>query len=255
MGRHEKQPTNRTWQEFPELPPRPDPQTGEPFPPEAPGFRGPKREGPPKLSTRIFPPPKPPEGMGPVLAWRHDTIIGQIRKYLVALLLCLAILAGISLFSGDGISDLGYWQFWVLALVFAWPMSRPLDFETQAAGADWMSMGRRKRWYQRRARGGHFRMYDLVTVECSAVGVTQYIHLVDIDGATVYRPIDAMMMDRRIYDLLFNGIIHSVANGAQTNRTAVELLKLDQTPAVDLHDKTVAEQQASPNSGDDTASE
>jgi hypothetical protein len=67
-----------------ELPPKPDPQTGEPKPPQAPGFIGTKN---PNARDRITDPahtPSPPAGQGPVLAWYKSSQRG-------AILLCVGI--------------------------------------------------------------------------------------------------------------------------------------------------------------------
>jgi hypothetical protein len=55
------------------LPPKPDPETGLPFPPEGPVYVGPDlREGEVRGPMEGTPPRKamPPEGMGRTLAWR-----------------------------------------------------------------------------------------------------------------------------------------------------------------------------------------
>jgi hypothetical protein len=244
MGRHREPEPTRTWHQFPELPPKPDPATGEPFPPHAPGFSNEKGLAPehdPARSTRLSHKPKPPEGSGPVLAWHRSSRLGNIRGFLVA----FAIMAGASIVMFILVGDLGavgYWQLWVLMLVFAYLMSSPLDYQTTSVGADWIKWDYNRRWYQRRARHNHLKTYELTRVEGYFAGGMLHLRFEDLEGRGADRQVGDLQRDRRIWDLFYNGLLHSVANGARINQVAIELLKLNETPALRLRNKPASPQ-------------
>ncbi len=140
------------------------------------------------------------------------------------------------LFEGD-LGGLGYWQIWIIILVFAYLASGPLDYQTTSAGADWIKWDYNKRWYQRRARSNHLKIYELTRIEGYFAGGMLHIRFEDHEGRGADRQVGDLQRDRRIWDLFYNGLLHSVANGAEINRTAVELLKLDETPALRLREQ------------------
>ncbi|GAB3496411.1 hypothetical protein [Amycolatopsis cihanbeyliensis] len=238
-GRHREPEPSRTWYEFPELPPRPDPDTGKPFPPHAPGFKNDKgvnAEHDPGRSTKLSHKPEPPESMGTVLAWHRHSRLANIHGFLVA----LAIMAGgavlIALLRGD-LGYLGYWQIWVIVLVFAYLASNPFSYQTTSVGTDWIKWDYNRRWYQRRARSNHLKLYELSRIEGYFAGGMLHLRFEDLDGRGADRQVGDLQRDRRIWDLFYNGLLHSVANGAEINRVAVELLKLDETPAMRLRNQ------------------
>ncbi|WP_216207709.1 hypothetical protein [Amycolatopsis aidingensis] len=238
-GRHREPERGRTWCEFPELPPRPDPETGEPFPPHAPGFRNDKGVAPEhdrSRSTKLSHKPPPLEGAGPALAWHRHSRRSNIRGFFVALGLMFGGAFVMFLFEGD-LGGLGYWQIWIIILVFAYLASGPLDYQTTSAGADWIKWDYNKRWYQRRARSNHLKIYELTRIEGYFAGGMLHIRFEDHEGRGADRQVGDLQRDRRIWDLFYNGLLHSVANGAEINRTAVELLKLDETPALRLREQ------------------
>ncbi|WP_216207018.1 hypothetical protein [Amycolatopsis aidingensis] len=235
-GHHRRKTPQRTWHEFPQLPPRPNPDTGEPLPPHAPGYSGPDHPGNnPRLAGPMFGPPEPPPGMGPCLAWHRDDITGNIRRYIVALAILALGSSVLSLLRGDTFGDaLTYWPVWIVIVVFAYLMSDPLTFKTMSAGADWLQWGTRKRWYHRTPRAGHVKFYDLVSITASGSGITIYLRLEDTEGNVLYRMPHALQQNRHIWDLLYNGILHSVANGAEIDNLAIKALRLDETQALQL---------------------
>ncbi|GAA3564826.1 hypothetical protein GCM10022222_55720 [Amycolatopsis ultiminotia] len=50
------------------------------------------------------------------------------------------------------------------------------------------------------------------------------------------RSTEELQRDRRIWDLVYNGILHSVASGAQVGNQAIGILQLDKTPALKIRD-------------------
>jgi hypothetical protein len=237
-GQHHRKPPTRTWHSFAELPPRPDPKTGHPFPPHAPAYAGSDTDSDKATPrpNRFFGPPEPPEGMGRPLAWHYDNVVGNVRRYFVALAIVLVGIAILSLLRGDGLADLLIWQVWPVAVIGTYLMSDPLTFKTITAGSDWLQWGTRKRWYHRAPRDGHINTYELVSVTASGSGASLYLKLEDADGNILFRMRHALQQNRQIWDLLYNGILHSVANGAETDTLAIGILKLDETPALHLRD-------------------
>ncbi|WP_211323112.1 hypothetical protein [Amycolatopsis palatopharyngis] len=141
----------------------------------------------------------------------------------------------LALLKGD-LGYLGFWQVWVVAVVFAYLASGPLDYETTSAGSDWIKLDFNKRLY-RRARSGYLKIYELTTVEGYFAGGMLHLRIEDLDGHWLDRQVGDLQRDRRIWDLFYNGLLHSVANGAEINRVAVDLLSLNETPALRLRDR------------------
>jgi hypothetical protein len=188
-----------------ELPPRPAPSTGLPRPPRAPGFIGVDisaedsviRERDQALA------PGPPPGQSPVLVWYRESRRGSI----IGILTFALALAGILTLT-RGTRWMTHWAVWVfigVCLVVVYLISRADCF---SAGADWVARG--KKWV---------RVYELVKVTCHSypyygAGVCMR----DSGGRKLrYRFID-LSSDRMLWDLTYNGILHSViAGGAETN--------------------------------------
>ena len=220
------------------LPPKPDPETGLPFPPEGPVYVGPKlREGEVRGPMEGAPPRKamPLEGMGRPLAWvvrgRKDGIKGLIFTLCVA----AVVIALPSLFRGDGLEAWTVWQMWAVAFVGAWLMADPLNRETISAGADWVQWYKRPKWYQWRKREPHLvKTYRLTNIEGYAAGAVLYLRVVDEDGRGSDRIRSGLQPDRRIWDLVYNGILHSVAAGAEINSLAIDMLRLEGSPALQI---------------------
>jgi hypothetical protein len=191
-----------------ELPPRPDSSTGLPRPPRAPGFIGvdvPVNESVIREQDQALA-PSPPPGQSPVLVWYRESSRGSVISTVVVVLLAATIF---TLSRGTAwIVNAKYWGVWAIfavSLVVVYFISRADRF---SAGADWVARGRK--WV---------RVYDLVKVTCHSypyygAGVCMR----DSGGRKLrYRFID-LSSDRLLWDLTYNGILHSViAGGAETN--------------------------------------
>lgn len=218
-----------------DLPPRPDRETGEPFPPHGLSyFRGGAaapdqdlhREG--SLSYR----PDPPLGLGPVLAWHRESRRGKVVLLLTSAAILIVGTVAISVFHSAGLSILTAWPIWLIIAVGVVLISSPFSYFTYAAGADWL-MVERSRWgVKSRA---WIDLYELTKIDASYGGTTFHLWLYDKDmGLT--RSSEELQRDRRIWDLLYNGILHSVANGAQVSNQAIGILQIDKTPALKIRD-------------------
>lgn len=237
-GKHREPEPSRDSRKFAELPARPDPETAEPFPPRAPKYAGPQvpNEDNPSRDLRLIWKPKPPPGMGRVLAWHRDSTWGQVAGYFVSVAIAVVAVGVISLVSDFQLHAFEHWQIWLIIVVGAWLMSSPLDFKTISAGADWFQRGKRKRWYQRRARSNFIKTYELMKVAGSYAGGSYDLYLEDIDGRGMHIFRYELQPDRKTWDLVYNGLLHSVANGAETDKISNWLLGLEDTPALRLRD-------------------
>lgn len=195
-----------------ELPPRPDPQTGQPKPPPAPGFMGTDKPDKKNPITDPSQAPSPPPGQGPVLAWYKTSRLGAI---VAALATCGTF--GLITFGGSfalGVSHrwMMLWWLWaVLGLLLALGsyFRRRIDI---SVGADWLQD--RRHWVK---------LYELTNVTLvgrnSYRGNTYSLILKDRDGHVILIPVNSIQKDRDIWDLVYNGILHSVVIGeAETNR-------------------------------------
>jgi hypothetical protein len=200
-----------TAEPFADLPPRPDPVTGNPRPPAAP-LDG---NDPPAEPARCRIPAgaSPPEGEGPVLeSWeesRSDKLWGGL------------ILAAIIMIYGTipegGFRWMGIWQIW-LVVVLVSLLYILLPCNRLAAGAEWFRTGRT-----------HLRVYELVSVKVTgtASGVSWSLDLKDAKGADVALSLFKIQRNPRLWDLVYNGIRHSVRAGAKTNKRAIKMLRID----------------------------
>jgi hypothetical protein len=190
-----------------ELPPRPDPSTGLPRPPRAPGFIGADvpvensviRERDQALA------PSPPPRQSPVLVWYRESRRGAV----IAAVMIVLLAAGIaSLTRGTAwIMHAKYWGVWAfltVSLVVVYFFFRGGRY---SAGADWVARG--KKWVK---------VYDLVKVVSRSYPGGPGVYLRDSGGRTLRFKFVDLSSDRMLWDLTYNGILHSVIAGrAETN--------------------------------------
>jgi hypothetical protein len=191
-----------------ELPPRPDLSTGLPRPPRAPGFIGidvPVEDSVIRERDQALA-PIPPPGQSPVLAWYRASSRGSVISAVMVVLLAAVIL---TFNRGTGwLVHAKYWGVWAIfatSLVGVYFLSRSERF---SAGADWVARG--SKWVK---------VYDLVKVTCHSypywgAGVCMR----DSGGRKLRYRFSDLSSDRLLWDLAYNGILHSViAGGAETN--------------------------------------
>jgi hypothetical protein len=190
------------------LPPKPDPETGHPRPPHAPNFIGNRRAAgqDPDRENRSSAKPEPPDGQGPVLAWYRSSRRGAWSAAIIGVVLIVGILF---LIKGMDVRILETWWVWLVAILAAIGMYFSTKKSWCAAGADWFTF--QKSWVD---------IYDLVEIKTRFISNTIYIYLTDADGRKVEAPINIIQQDRLIWDLLYNGIRHSIAKGAELKGTA-----------------------------------
>jgi hypothetical protein len=198
------------------LPPRPNPSTGEPRPPQAPRSTafGELRRRSAKLARY----PQAPEGRGPVLEWYHGAIDSIWMSSLFVSAFCF-----VTVTVGDfGFGWMGTWQLWALVLAPA-----PLWAAWQifiagrwgiSAGADWLAV-----------RGGYVDLYELTEIKivASRGGLAWALKLADEKGTKLSINIRDLQANQALWNLTYNGIRCSVQRGsAKTNQRALDQLGL-----------------------------
>lgn len=193
-----------------ELPPKPDSETGNPRPPSAPrefAWSSEDRE----RNSRFA--PKAPAGQSPLLEWYKDSR----RNAVLAALGMAVILVGFTTLTAGGFSWISEWWSWLL--IVPWP---PLVYQstrgvTCAAGAEWFANG--PRWV---------RLYDLASVKVKMQAQNRELQLSDNSGRKTTILLMRVQQNPDLWNLVYNGIRHSVADGAETNDLARNALKLRQ---------------------------
>jgi hypothetical protein len=208
------------------LPARPDPSSGDPAPPSAPGYRGPELPSGhnPGADRRLGRRPSPPPRLGPVLSWYRPNVRGRIFRFVLALSVLVAGSAVLSLVRGDRLELLRAWPVWPVVLVGATLMARPFGAPVLSVGADWLQRCRRR-------RAEYVRLYELTRIEARQEAPVQLV-LADAEQVMVLR-LAELQPDRAAWDLVYNGILHSVAAGARIDEAAFRLLHLDRHPALE----------------------
>ena len=190
-----------------ELPPKPDPVTGEPRPPRAPRYSRKKR---PKERDRdrITDPaqaPSPPEGQGPVLAWYKPS---RRMTWGVGVTSFALITVGITLMQGLDVRWMSIWYVWLIVLVGSLLIAGTVPRSSCSVGAEWLQ----------RHGGGWVRLYELKKITAHYRSNAVHLDFEDRDGRVVQISLSDLQRDRDIWDLVYNGILHSViAGGADTN--------------------------------------
>ena len=196
-----------------ELPPKPDPTTGEPHPPQAPrewfDFPGEREQDPHQAGAW-------PRELGPLLecytpSKKNSTANAGISALLMAGG-CTLIFAGF-----DWVSQ---WWVWLFIALVAAASYLSIRNSTCSAGAEWFFHN--KKWV---------RQYELSSVKVKMRFSNRYLHLTDQDGRKTATFLGDIQANQRLWDLVYNGIRHSVANAAETNwvaRRALELHDLTQ---------------------------
>lgn len=135
----------------------------------------------------------------------------------------LLILLGYLTWRDWGFSWMTVWWLWLLIL--PWPLLVVWGFAGlhMSAGADWLNF-----------RGSFIKTYELVSVEVTTgAGGSYYLDIKDRDGREVSAQTWILQQNRELWDLVYNGILHSVHRGhAETNRRAQDHLQLMYPPTV-----------------------
>ena len=108
------------------------------------------------------------------------------------------------------------WFLWMVLAVTIPIYYFSLRSKRVVAGADWLRSG--PRWV---------RTYELTKIALKRNGTTALLELVDQGGRTLQVPWSQLQYNRELWDLVYNGILHSVYLGhAEVDAGARHHLKL-----------------------------
>ncbi|KID29118.1 hypothetical protein HQ32_03405 [Prauserella sp. Am3] len=158
--------------------------------------------------------------MGPTLVWWRDSPKAGLARAVSAAVILVVGTAVISLANDFGLEAFKHWQIWLIIAAGSYLMSNPFNVDTISAGADWVQ------WRRSRLRKANYlKLYELTKIRTSYGGADLHLALYD-DERGMDRTFAEWHRDRRIWDLVYNGIAHSVANGADIRPSDLGVLKL-----------------------------
>ncbi|PXY17689.1 hypothetical protein BAY59_35760 [Prauserella coralliicola] len=134
----------------------------------------------------------------------------------------------VSLLNGIGLRLFEYWPTWLVIVAVSYLSSNPFNVDTVSAGADWVQWSR-----SRLRKTTYLKLYELTKIRTSYGGGDLYLDLYDSERG-MSRTFAEWHRDRRIWDLVYNGIVHSVANGADIRPRDIGVLRLTNNPALRL---------------------
>ncbi|MGH3503954.1 MAG: hypothetical protein ACRDQA_24125 [Nocardioidaceae bacterium] len=197
------------------LSPKPDPDSGLPRPPEAPRYLNlPPEERRNRLTDEQHK-PSPPPGQGPVLAWYKSNQRGALKNGLVMVAILIVGFGIISLVRDSGLYMLGTWLIWLIIVVGGFGYYLLSLQPWTAAGAEWVR--RNRSWV---------RTYELTTINTYFYLQKQRLHLCDSGGRTLRTNLLVLQEDELVWDLLYNGMLHSVVNGADISDATRGVLEI-----------------------------
>lgn len=155
--------------------------------------------------------PRPRDGEGPMLEWFYPTA-GRGGFFIG---IALVIFVGFLTLRDGGFEWMTNWWLWIIMapfLIFFWLYNRSTRM---SAGADWLCYGKKS----------FIKTYELVQVKATTGGAARYIELKDRHGNILSTQLNDLQLNRELWDLVYNGILHSVhAHGAETNKLARDFL-------------------------------
>lgn len=182
-----------------DLPPRPDRETGQPVPPDAPtqtaeGFNE-------KTPSRV---PAAPPGHGPVLVqYRQKRYLAWLSGLIPVVVLSVAFIAH------SGLSAVTIWPLWILlAIAYAWTVY-VARANVVTAGSDWVRC--RKYWVN---------TYELTKIHARAYGANEPTLTLEDGERSVEMPISLIESNRTLWNYVYLGMRHSAANGAEVTLPA-----------------------------------
>lgn len=208
-----------------DLPPMPDRHTGEPRPPSAPVIKLSNEKAQPWHGRKV---PQPPEGYGPPLEWSYGDPRTQLWVFGIVAVLLMAFMTGKDLLdSTPGITWVSTWQLWLVVIVGGGLMSLIARGMRVSAGADWL-MDRKEIVHT----------YQLISIKVDKDWSDGTLDLADRWGNGVRTGLGELAVNPALWDLVYNGIRHSAANGASVDRMAIEHLRLHDVVALsERHEK------------------
>lgn len=188
-----------------ELPPRPDPRSGEPWPPDPPHVIGLSRESAKTTASAG----EPPTGRGPALVV-HGKEWWSAPFGVALLSLITAII--FTLQDDDWVSDPFGWS--LIGAVFLITLFREWGIKL-VAGSDWLRVNRT--WVD---------TYALTRIELRGAWFGWMLRLRDAEGRRVRTYMTDVEANRELWALVYNGMLHSAFHGAKVNNVAAGMLRL-----------------------------
>lgn len=191
----------------------PDKKTGEPRPHRAPVAVTSQHRGKTNPKRAQF--PSAPPGEGPVLEWYQATNDTGVKAGLFASFLVFAFLC-LKDWGFDWVTTWGLWVFVIIPIPAFYFYVRSGGF---SAGADWFATSKKT----------YVKLYELTKVTVTnSVGVQPWgLELQDKHGGFAGVSLREVQQNRELWDLVYNGIAHSVLRGAATaNEQALDKLQL-----------------------------
>ncbi|OLT38782.1 hypothetical protein BJF85_08585 [Saccharomonospora sp. CUA-673] len=148
------------------------------------------------------------------MEWSAPTKGVRVLAGVVMSVICLVV----ATFHYGGVGWVATWWMWLLIL--PWPFLFIFVGREQrvSAGADWVVI----------STGDYVKMYELVKVTVHIDGMAHTVRMLDSAGRSARVRIGVLEINHRLWDLAYNGILHSVhVNAAETNKRAREYLLLD----------------------------
>lgn len=176
--------------------PIPDAYTGKPRPPTAPRSESTSRRVTPLDDNGID--VVAPREMGPPLEWcvesKRTNLLGA------GFIFSLAIIAFIIPYRGfDWVSD---WFPWCFAAVMTALFYRKISKDQVVAGARWVQQ--RDQWVS---------TYELTKIRSTNVGLKRASSIQDVHGNKFVLVLRDAQQNPLLWDLVYNGIVHSVTSG------------------------------------------
>lgn len=195
-----------------DLPPKPDTQSGQPRPPKAPTVKSSNEKPQPWNPKKV---PQPPDGEGPPLEWSYHDARDRRWVFGITVVLLMVFLSVKTILDGEGAFRwVTYWQMWIVigvaGLFMVWGGSTRL-----AAGADWLK--REKQFVK---------TYELTSVMVGKDWGQGELVLKDRSGSELTVGLNDLRTNEPLWDLVYNGIQHSIATGAEVNTMAMQKLRV-----------------------------
>jgi hypothetical protein len=183
------------------LPPRPDPDSGQPRPPTAPTNYFTQEPTPTGRTPRKHPPI--PDGQGPTLEWIQDSTTSAIVSGLIAFAIGISVYVVNGYTKGYGFDWVKIWWLWLLPIIFGLLMYKAMSLQWVAAGATWLQ--NRNAWVN---------VYELTSIDVKASGAKFWLRLTDSEGRSISSlSLADAQRNRALWNLVYNGILHSVVTG------------------------------------------
>lgn len=138
----------------------------------------------------------------------------------------LAVFALFMTWRLEGFGWLTLWWFWavcgMVAALLYWQTARE---GWLAAGADWVQVG--DRWVE---------TYALTEIRTTVVGLRQALTLRDSTNRQLTLPLQAVQGNQPMWDLVYNGLLASITDGATVSNSARPFLALASTDVRSVRD-------------------